>query len=686
MIGNAFLTKCCVEGTTPAPDCSDPCVANAKVGATFVGSTNDIYIRIDKSAPCVLADWQLIGAGGGGSFNNFTISDGTNSQLIEDGDTLTFVDSDGITAVVSATDTVTYTIVLDSVTGSGDNILVKSANGLYVPPSSGGGSTARRPFVKIGDLTATSATNVFETDNVWHSGHVLIGSSTINVPAAVLEVTGNVAFGGSSHVDVLGTDSSILGGDTNSILGGNQNIIVGGSANTIGTNALASTISGGTTNSLGTGATINRINNFIGGGSNNSIPDATNSSIVGGASNSFGTSTQSSVICGGSSNTNNSRNSFIGAGQNNNTTALLGPVIVGGDTNSITAANATYAFIGAGGNNSITGAQTGSGSVIVGGDRNTLDSSGSGSAIVAGEDNSITGLSSIGGAFIGSGDGNIVQEEFGAIVTGETCLVDSLNSFIGSGDTNRITPLVGNNNSIVGGFNNIIGNVAFSFIDGAVIPGGTSNRTDGDNSWVMGTLGTIGAAGNGTFLFNSDTALTVNTANQFVAKGSGGVIFYTDSGATTGLQMLAGTSAWVAVSSRTVKKNLKRLNRKKIAERFRKLPVYVGQYKPQKDGNKHLMFVAEEWHEVFDGIIGRKYVQSSETTYQEDDYEDVKVQRGKHSRTITRLKPTAQPKVEEKELAGISYMDIMVATAASLQYALDKIKELEKRIVELENK
>ena len=56
------------------------------------------------------------GADGSGSMTNFTMSDGSTTQVVGDGQTLTFAAGSGLTATVSATDTVTYTIGTGAIT------------------------------------------------------------------------------------------------------------------------------------------------------------------------------------------------------------------------------------------------------------------------------------------------------------------------------------------------------------------------------------------------------------------------------------------------------------------------------------------------------------------------------------------------------------------------------------------
>lgn len=62
-------------------------------------------------------EWQSCGSGGGGSMTSFTLSDGTNTQTIADGNTLLVAAGSDIDTTVSATDTVTIALesTIDSV-------------------------------------------------------------------------------------------------------------------------------------------------------------------------------------------------------------------------------------------------------------------------------------------------------------------------------------------------------------------------------------------------------------------------------------------------------------------------------------------------------------------------------------------------------------------------------------------
>jgi hypothetical protein len=79
-----------------------------------------------------ICGWILV-RGSSGSFNNFIVSDGSNTQTIDDGDTLSFLTNSGLNFNVSATDNVTLDYELSGMTSlasptTGDKILVWDAD------------------------------------------------------------------------------------------------------------------------------------------------------------------------------------------------------------------------------------------------------------------------------------------------------------------------------------------------------------------------------------------------------------------------------------------------------------------------------------------------------------------------------------------------------------------------------
>ena len=155
--------------------------------------------------------------------------------------------------------------------------------------------------------------------------------------------------------------------------------------------------------------------------------------------------TNASILGGGGSgigNTNSGSRSIIGGGQNNE--------ISNSDS-----------FIGAGDTNEVTGAN----SSVLSGTSNTV--SGTSAAAIAGSGNSVTTTGSI----IGAGQLNLVDGVRSGIVTGSSNVVSGIDSFIGTGTTNDIN--LGSYCAIAGGQVNIIGGGASGVSD--FIGGGASN-------------------------------------------------------------------------------------------------------------------------------------------------------------------------------------------------------------------
>lgn len=82
-------------------------VSTLSPGASATGSYNSTTGVLSLGIP--QGATGATGAAGSGNFNSFTITDGSTSQTIEDGNTLTFTAGTNMQVAVSATDTVTIT-------------------------------------------------------------------------------------------------------------------------------------------------------------------------------------------------------------------------------------------------------------------------------------------------------------------------------------------------------------------------------------------------------------------------------------------------------------------------------------------------------------------------------------------------------------------------------------------------
>jgi hypothetical protein len=92
-----------LSSNTPIPDITVNQVANANIGAVFVGNTNDVYVRINKTFPTILGDWLKVYPTENTSY--FKIND----DIITILDTILFTGNNGATTIL---DDITKTILI----------------------------------------------------------------------------------------------------------------------------------------------------------------------------------------------------------------------------------------------------------------------------------------------------------------------------------------------------------------------------------------------------------------------------------------------------------------------------------------------------------------------------------------------------------------------------------------------
>ncbi|MFN8358869.1 MAG: hypothetical protein U0264_03045 [Candidatus Kapaibacterium sp.] len=227
------------------------------------------------------------------------------------------------------------------------------------------------------------------------------------------------------------------------VASGLYSVLTGGQLNSV--SGIASVVSGGQQNNA------EDILNFIGGGTNNDVRGAFNS-IVGGGGNSISFDAQISSILGGGDNEINGHEGGI-----------IGSVIGGGDFNTI---NSDYGFIGGGTEHIVDG----TGAVIAGGGAIEDDgqggfnyfgntASGNYSGILGGADNTTNSQY----ASIGGGRGNTASGDYSVIGGGLTNTTLGLTSTVSGGSGNRAN---GDNSTVSGGEQN------YAFGEFSTIPGG----------------------------------------------------------------------------------------------------------------------------------------------------------------------------------------------------------------------
>jgi hypothetical protein len=331
--------------------------------------------------------------------------------------------------------------------------------------------------------------------------------------------------------------------------------------------------------------------------------------FVGGANGNVAAGADSGVLSGISNEACDAR-SGIGAGLQNAVAGTGGAAtdsfIAGGYSNAITGSG-QLSFIGAGNTNAIEQAN----SAIGAGVQNTND--GAYSTIGAGDGNRIGSADVTSGYdLIGGGLSNTILANYSTIAGGKSNEIFADYAFLGGGGLNVIGKLLssaGEYGAIGGGeLNSVQGQYAF-------VGGGYNNQANGQDSVVPGGLGNV-AAGTGSFAAGNDswaafdgsfvwsdsasgaTQLKAGANDQFLARASGGFIFYTDNITKSGATLASGSGTWASLSDRNSKTALASVNASTVLERLEKLPISIWSYR--SEGRvRHIGPMAQDFYRAF---------------------------------------------------------------------------------------
>jgi hypothetical protein len=119
----------------------------------------------------------------------------------------------------------------------------------------------------------------------------------------------------------------------------------------------------------------------------------------------------------------------------------------------------------------------------------------------------------------------------------------------------------------------------------------------GKNARTANRQGSV-VLGDGCAGISSDSVYpTAN--NQFIARGCGGVKFFTNQGLTSGVELAAGGSGWSAVSDRNRKENFEEIEGEDILRRIKSIPVTSWNYKTQESRYRHMGPMAQDFYSAF---------------------------------------------------------------------------------------
>jgi hypothetical protein len=157
--------------------------------------------------------------------------------------------------------------------------------------------------------------------------------------------------------------------------------------------------------------------------------------------------------------------------------------------------------------------------------------------------------------------------------------------------------------SIAGGLASIV--IGPSIANGSFgVAIGLQNSASGNFSVAIGknarTANRQGSVvlGDGCAGFSSDSVYpTAN--NQFVARGCGGIKFYTSQNLSSGVEVAAGGGSWSSLSDRNRKENFLAVDGEEILARLRHIPVSTWNYRTQARSIRHLGPVAQDFAAAF---------------------------------------------------------------------------------------
>lgn len=511
--------------------------------------------------------------GGGG--NNTIQSKALNSVIA--GGVFNTIDSEGGNSVIAG-GVFNTNRGYDGVISGGTHNVIASGS---VASSIGGGW-----INGIGEnaLTATISGGAFCAilDN---AERATIGGGLSNTNASVFATIGG---GVGNTIQTDANDSVIAGGASNTIHTNSPHSTIGGGVGIrIQTNSHASTVGGGLQNSIGSIS----FGSTIAGGSFNKIEaDAERATIGGGIQNSIGSISFGSTISGGSFNKieADAERATIGGGQANTNASKFGT-------------------IGGGGGNSIQ--SDANNSIIAGGAHSTIRSAAIDSAISGGWVNSI-GSNSFSGVIGGGSFNTIEADSYASTIAGGRDNMIAANAYrasVGGGvaNTNRSPDA-----TIAGGSKNTIHTNAA----GSAIAGGWANVAAGQYAMVLGgyenwaTNDFTLAAGRrakavhqGAFVWadSTDADISSTEPNQFVARASGGVVFYSDPTAASGVYLPAGGGAFSTLSDRNAKANIVAVDGREVLERLVSVPVATWNYRTQDAATRHIGPIAQDFYAAF---------------------------------------------------------------------------------------
>ncbi len=294
---------------------------------------------------------------------------------------------------------------------------------------------------------------------------------------------------------------------------------------------------------------------------------------------------------GGNGNIASATYTTVGGG-NANSATNLGATIGGGHSNL---GSAFYTTIAGG----YEGEASGNYATVGGGEYNTAKANNA--TIAGGYGNYVSAES----ATVAGGSGNFVSGTYATVAGGQSNAASGPYASVGGGRSNTASAIYamvpgGYANTASGPYASVAGGRSNTASAGyATVPGGYANTASGLYSFAAGRQAK--ATQNGSFVWGDSTATYISSTvpNQFIARASGGVRFYSNAAATTGVFLPAGGGAWSNLSDRSMKDNFAAVDSSSILERVASMPIRRWNYKSQDASVKHIGPTAQDFAAAF---------------------------------------------------------------------------------------
>ncbi|MHC4846697.1 MAG: tail fiber domain-containing protein, partial [Planctomycetota bacterium] len=208
-------------------------------------------------------------------------------------------------------------------------------------------------------------------------------------------------------------------------------------------------------------------------------------------------------------------------------------------------------------------------------------------------------------AFIGGGVNNAASGYYATVGGGYDNTASGNFSTVGGGDYNEAaavyTTVGGGRDNYADGLNSTIGGGRNNDANGAyaTVPGGWNNAAFADNSFAAGRRAKANQAGSFVWgdSFNADKFS--QGGNSFSVYASGGMHVFTNTLATTGVEVLTGGGSWQTKSDRNSKEHFADVDARAVLEAVAALPITTWNYKAQDDSIRHMGPMAQDFRAAF---------------------------------------------------------------------------------------